>query len=85
MAGETLHICMTMDVERIAENSPMGGPPDWDFAERSVRSYCEGLQSFGLPATLFIVPDTADLQSGLFRSLASETGAELGMHMHPQC
>ena len=76
---------MTMDVERIAEHSPMGGPPDWAFAERSVRSYCETLRSFGLKATLFIVPDAADKQSALFQSLAAETGAELGMHMHPQC
>lgn len=76
---------MTMDVERIAKHSPMGGPSDWEFAERSVRSYCEVLRSFGLKATLFIVPDTADKQSHLFQSLAVETGAELGMHMHPQC
>jgi hypothetical protein len=76
---------MTMDVERIAACSPMGGPPDWDFAERSVRSYCELLKGHGFKVTLFIVPDTAEKQAGLFRELADSTGAELGMHMHPQC
>jgi hypothetical protein len=84
-AKEILYVCMTMDVERIAALSPMGGPPDWDFAERSVRSYCEVLEGFGLKATLFIVPDTAEKQADLFRELADSTGAELGMHMHPQC
>ena len=74
-----------MDVERIKPLSPMGGPPDWDFAERSVRSYCEVLQSYGLKATLFIVPDTAEEQAELFKDLGGSGSVELGMHMHPQC
>jgi len=85
LGEKKLHICMTMVVERIVALSPMGGPPDWDFAEHSVRSFCETLRVYGLRATLFIVPDTAEKQSELFRDLAESTGAELGMHMHPQC
>ena len=83
--AELLHVCMTMDVERIAEQSPTGGPPDWDFAERSARAYCEILHANGLRATLFIVPDTARRQPDLYLDLAETTGAELDMHLHPQC
>ncbi len=76
---------MTMDVERIAACSPAGGPPDWDFAARSVRSYCEILRASDFAPTLFVVPDTADTQAELLIGLSETTGAELGMHMHPQC
>lgn len=81
----TLHLCLTMDVERIAMYSPTGGPRTWEDAERSVRSYCETLAAYDLPATLFIVPDAAMVQGALFRELERSTGAELGMHFHPQC
>jgi hypothetical protein len=85
MSDDRLHICMTMDVERIKACSPLGGPPDWRFAERSVRSYCEELANLGFHATLFIVPDTATQQSEIFRDLETSTEAELGLHIHPQC
>lgn len=81
----TLHLCLTMDVERIAMYSPSGGPRTWKDAERSVRSYCEILAAYDLPATLFIVPDAAMVQGAIFRELERSTGAELGMHFHPQC
>jgi len=76
---------MTMDVERIAECSPTGGPPDWAFSARSVRSYCQVLAERGISATLFVVPDTAVEQGLLLRQIAEDTGTELGLHMHPQC
>jgi hypothetical protein len=75
---------MTMDVERIEDLSPTGGPPTWEFAERSVRSYCGLLAEYGLPTTLFVVPDTATAQAKMLREMAQETGAELGMHFHAQ-
>jgi len=74
---------MTMDVERIAEYSPSGGPSTWAFAERSVRSFCELLADEGLRSTLFVVPDTAVEQGTMLRETADQTGAELGMHLHP--
>jgi hypothetical protein len=74
-----------MDVERIGDYSPTGGPPDWAFAARSVRGYCDALSRRGMSPTLFVVPDTALEQGVLLRQLAEKTGAELGLHMHPQC
>lgn len=85
MGREPLYVCMTMDVERISPYSPTGGPPDWSFAARSVSNYCNALAQFALPPTLFVVPDTAIEQGELLRKIAGDTGAELGLHMHPQC
>lgn len=84
MGCEPLYVCMTMDVERLTEHSPTGGPTDWAFAARSVQSYCGLLTEYQLPATLFVVPDTAVEQGALLRKIAEETGSELGLHMHPQ-
>ena len=78
-----LLVCFTMDVERIASKSPSGGPETWESAERSVTDYCAILAQAGYQATLFIVPDTADKQAGLFRQLKQE-GHECGMHFHAQ-
>lgn len=85
MSSKSLYVSMTMDVERIIEHSPLGGPPTWEFSERSVRNYCNLLAERGLPATLFVVPDTALIQGQVLLDVARETGSELGMHMHPQC
>jgi hypothetical protein len=79
-----LHVCFTMDVERIKAESPCGGPPTWEFAELSVRSYCEFLKGEGYPASLFIVPDTAAKQAHVFQELHRD-GHECGLHLHPQC
>ena len=84
MAQEPLYVCMTMDVERACEACGRGGPPTWEFAERSVWSYCGLLAEHGFPATLFVVPDTATEQGRMLLDVARETGAELGMHIHPQ-
>lgn len=81
---EDLHVCFTMDAERLRAHSPTGGPCDWAFAERSVRTYGDALMAHGYPATFFIVPDTADEQSRLFVEVAG-AGHECGMHLHPQC
>jgi hypothetical protein len=78
-----LYVCFTMDVERIATESPTGGPPSWEFAESSVRAYCEILCDHNHPATLFIVPDTAEKQPRLFQEMQRH-GHECGLHFHPQ-
>jgi hypothetical protein len=83
MDEKVLYVCFTMDVERIKSLSPTGGPPDWGFSERSVRSYCDILIKNGYPVTLFIVPDAATEQRSLFRALSKE-GHECGMHFHNQ-
>ena len=85
MAREPLYVCMTMDVERIGACSPTGGPPDWAFGARSVSGFCDVLEAFKLPATLFVVPDAAVEQGALLRKIAEETESELGLHLHPQC
>jgi len=85
MGREPLYVCFTMDVERIGECSPTGGPPDWAFGARSVQNYCDVLAERHIPATLFVVPETAVMQGKLLRNIAAQTGAELGLHLHPQC
>lgn len=81
--AETVHVCFTIDVERIKEKSPSGGPPSWELAERSARDYCMFLRERGYPVTLFIVPDVAERQASLFRALAAD-GHECGLHFHPK-
>lgn len=82
-ASKALHVCFTMDVERIKSLSPPGGTPTWEFGELCLRTYCEALLARGYPATLFIVPDTAEKQPSLFQQMRSE-GHECGLHIHPQ-
>jgi hypothetical protein len=81
--SEPLYVCFTMDVERVAAESPTGGPPTWEFGEASVRAYCELLAEHGYPATLFIVPDTAEKQARLFQEM-QRYRHECGLHFHPQ-
>jgi len=81
--AKTLHVCFTMDVERIKSLSPPGGTPTWEFGELCVRTYCDALRRRGYPATLFIVPDTAIKQPRLFQQMRAD-GHECGLHIHPQ-
>lgn len=78
-----LYVCFTMDVERISSESPTGGPPTWEIGEACIQTYCDIVGANGYPATLFIVPDTAEKQSSLFLKLARD-GHECGMHFHAQ-
>jgi peptidoglycan/xylan/chitin deacetylase (PgdA/CDA1 family) len=78
-----LYVCFTMDVERIRSQSPPGGTPTWECGELCVRSYCDALLQRGYPATLFIVPDTAEKQARLFQQMRAD-GHECGLHIHPQ-
>ena len=78
-----LWVCFTMDVERIAQFSPPGGPENLEVAHRSVDSYCQILADNGFFATLFIVPEAAYDQRQLLKQKAVE-GHELGLHFHDQ-
>jgi len=78
-----LHVAFTMDCERIASESPPGGPESWELSERAVRGYCNTLLEEGFPPTLFIVPECAQRHRELFLEFASR-GVELGLHLHPQ-
>jgi len=81
---EPLYVVFTMDCERIAAESPEGGPEDWDLSERAIAGFCETLLGEGIRPTLFLMPETAQRHKRLLRGLAAQ-GVDLGMHMHPQC
>ena len=81
--GVEIQVAFTMDCERIASESPPGGPGTWELSERAIEGYCGTLLEEGFPPTLFIVPECAQRHRELFLDLASR-GVELGMHLHPQ-
>ena len=83
MSGDSIFITFTMDVERIAERSPTGGPVSWEQSERAIRGFADALSKNDLVATLFITPETAAVHPQLFFEL-EQRGFELGMHLHPQ-
>jgi hypothetical protein len=72
-----------MDCERIAVESPPGGPASWELSERAIRGYCTRLLDRGYPPTLFVVPECAQQHADLLGQLAKR-GVELGLHVHPQ-
>jgi hypothetical protein len=80
---EKLYIVFSMDCERIASESPPGGPKTWDFSERSIQSYSDILLDAGFPATLFVVPECGVRHADMLRELGRR-GIDLGMHLHPQ-
>jgi hypothetical protein len=82
-SGDSIFITFTMDVERIAERSPTGGPVSWEQSERAIRGFADVLTTNDLVATLFITPETATVHPQLFFEL-EQRGFELGMHLHPQ-
>ncbi len=61
-----------------------GGPATWDVAERSTRSFVDLMDSLGLlkAASLFIYPDVAQKQRGLFREMA-DRGIEIARASRP--
>ncbi|MBU7004984.1 MAG: polysaccharide deacetylase family protein, partial [Theionarchaea archaeon] len=78
-----LYVAFTMDCERIASESPPGGPETWELSERAISGYCDFLLESDLYPTLFIVPECAKKHRPLFGTL-SRKGVELGLHLHPQ-
>jgi hypothetical protein len=80
---EPLYVAFTMDCERIASESPPGGPATWELSERAIRGFCQLLLNSGVPPTLFATPECAQYHREQLRDLASQ-GVELGMHIHPQ-
>ncbi|MBN1640679.1 MAG: polysaccharide deacetylase family protein [Anaerolineae bacterium] len=81
--GAPLYVAFTMDCERIAAESPPGGPVSWELSERAIRGYCEALLAHGCPPTLFLTPECAARHAALLEGLAAR-GVELGLHVHPQ-
>ena len=81
--NEETYLTFTMDVERIAERSPTGGPESWEQSERAIRGFADVLSRHDMVATLFITPETAAQHTSLFFEL-EQRGFELGMHLHPQ-
>lgn len=80
---EAVYCCFTMDCERVAAESPTGGPESWELSERAIEGYVERVVEAGFAVTLFIVPNCAARHARLFRSLQGDR-VELGMHFHPQ-
>lgn len=80
---DKLFFCLTMDCERIAAESPPGGPADWDASERSILGFADILRGEGMHATFFIVPETAEKHAEHWLRLEGEA-FELGLHLHPQ-
>ena len=60
-----------------------GGPKTWEFAEASVRGFVERMTGLGAAAgaSLFVYPDVARHQQGLFRELAA-AGVEVALHLN---
>jgi hypothetical protein len=73
--------CFTMDVERVLQFSPGGGPASIEMSARAMTSYGDLLASRGFKATFFIVPNAAIDHAGLIKELESQ-GHECGMHFH---
>jgi peptidoglycan/xylan/chitin deacetylase (PgdA/CDA1 family) len=80
---EKLYVVFSMDCERIASESPPGGPETWELSERSIVAFCEILQAAGFPPTLYVVPECGERHAQMLRELGMR-GVDLGMHMHPQ-
>ncbi|HNZ38530.1 MAG TPA: polysaccharide deacetylase family protein [Candidatus Latescibacteria bacterium] len=80
---EPLYLAWTMDCERIAAESPPGGPATWELSERAIRGYCDTLLAAGAFPTLFLTPECAVQHRAMFRDYAKQ-GVELGLHVHPQ-
>jgi len=83
MDSSELYVCFTMDCEQIDDLAYQGGPATWELGERAILGYCETLASFGLGATLFVVPQAAPRYRSTLLQLA-DTGIEVGLHYHPQ-
>ena len=78
-----LYVAFTMDCERIAAESPPGGPASWSLSERAIRGYCETLGRRGFRPTLSMVPECAARHAAWRGDLARQR-VELGLHIHPQ-
>jgi len=78
-----LHVMFTMDCEARDDIATEGGAKDWDLCLRAMEGYTELLLNNNYSPTLFIVPQTARQFPSELRALG-KSGAELGLHLHPQ-
>jgi hypothetical protein len=60
-----------------------GGPASWAFAEKSVRGFVDLMTDLDAAkgATLFVYPDVAQEQKGLYREMA-DAGIEIALHLN---
>ncbi|MBD3350157.1 MAG: polysaccharide deacetylase family protein [Candidatus Lokiarchaeota archaeon] len=80
---ESIYITFTMDVERIGEKSPPGGPKSWGISKNSIESYERLLRKYEYPVTFFITPNAGEKHAELFKNL-NRQGNECGLHLHPK-
>jgi len=83
MATTELYVAFTMDCERIAAESPPGGPESWETSERAISGFCDTLLDQGITPSLFLTPECGNQHRRLLRKI-SRKGVELGLHVHPQ-
>ncbi|MDP6438688.1 MAG: enolase C-terminal domain-like protein, partial [Candidatus Brocadiia bacterium] len=81
--AEPLYVLFTMDC--LPPNGPpmVLGPPDWQKAERGIRSFADALQAEGLSGTFFVAPEGLSRLAETVKGLR-EAGMELGVLSHPQ-
>jgi hypothetical protein len=79
---EKIYFNYSLDCE-LPPDGPFGGPKTWDIAEKSVTGFIEVMEAWGLlaGASLFVYPDVARKQKGLYRQLAEE-GVEIALHLN---
>ena len=79
-----IDIVITMDCEpTLATTHPTAtGPHDFAQSERAIMGYFTICQSYGLPVTFFVHPETILAQAPMFKRLQA-AGCCIGLHMHP--
>jgi hypothetical protein len=77
-----LHFNYSIDCE-LPPDGRFGGPASWESAEASARGFIEQMDQAGVlaGASLFLYPDVARKQAGLFRQLAAAR-VEIGLHLN---
>ena len=77
----TLGVVVSMDCERVTDESLITGTPSWDMGRRAVLGLAELLDREGFRGTFLPTPDTAARQATLFAEVAG-CGSEVGLQFH---
>lgn len=81
MLRRDVHVVVSMDCERVTEDSLITGTPSWDMGRRAVSGLADLLEKEGFRGTFLPTPDTAAKQASLFGEVAGR-GFEVGMQLH---
>ncbi len=81
MRRRDLYVVVSMDCERVTEESLIAGTASWDMGRRAVLGLAEMLESEGLQGTFLPTPDTAAKQASLFGEV-DRHGFEVGLQFH---